>query len=47
MKYEHSITEGRAIGVTLEYWLIKRFKLETTVQPNLYSGGELSWSVDY
>ena len=47
VKYEHSITEGRAIGVTLEYWLIKRFKFETTVQPNMWSGGELSWSFDY
>ena len=47
VKYEHELERGRDLGINLEYWLTRSFKLETHVSPSMDSGAEVSWSREY
>ncbi len=47
LKYESEVEHGREYGINLEYWLARRFKLDTYINRYRQSGADLNWSREY
>ncbi len=47
LRYQQSLQSDQAFTLGLEYWLARRFKLETSLSRVDQSGFDLNWSRDY